>query len=107
MTLVEFLRARSDEDEVDARRCGADECGVWTTDGSVLDLCQMDLAVHPAYAAHMARRDPARALVEVEAKRRITERHASCGGPSPCEDLRLLALPYAGHADYRDEWRPS
>jgi hypothetical protein len=24
----------------------------------------------------------------------------------PCLTLRLLALPYADHADYRQEWRP-
>lgn len=24
----------------------------------------------------------------------------------PCRTLRLLALPYAGHPDYRAEWRP-
>ncbi len=24
----------------------------------------------------------------------------------PCRTLRLLALPYADHSDYRDEWRP-
>ncbi|QYN26699.1 DUF6221 family protein [Amycolatopsis sp. DSM 110486] len=24
----------------------------------------------------------------------------------PCETLRLLALPYSGHPDYREEWRP-
>lgn len=24
----------------------------------------------------------------------------------PCPTLRLLALPYADHPDYRDEWRP-
>ena len=26
--------------------------------------------------------------------------------PWPCPTLQLLALPYAGHADYRDEWKP-
>jgi hypothetical protein len=24
----------------------------------------------------------------------------------PCDTLKLLALPYADHPDYRDEWRP-
>ena len=24
----------------------------------------------------------------------------------PCATLRLLALPYADHPDYREEWRP-
>ena len=26
--------------------------------------------------------------------------------PYPCRTLRLLALPYAGHPDYREEWKP-
>ena len=25
----------------------------------------------------------------------------------PCDTVSLLALPYAGHADYREEWRPA
>lgn len=24
----------------------------------------------------------------------------------PCSTLRLLALPYAGHPDYREDWKP-
>lgn len=28
------------------------------------------------------------------------------GDPYPCKTLRLLALPYADHPDYREEWRP-
>ncbi|MFJ8844336.1 DUF6221 family protein [Streptomyces cyaneofuscatus] len=76
---------------------------------------------------HIARHDPARVLREVEAKRRIMECHepwaagngdtvcGRCGrehidgrpgGHFPCQTLRLLALPYAGHSDYRDDWRP-
>ena len=26
--------------------------------------------------------------------------------PWPCDTLRLLALPYADHPDYQEEWRP-
>ncbi|GAA4226019.1 hypothetical protein GCM10022254_09550 [Actinomadura meridiana] len=26
--------------------------------------------------------------------------------PAPCLTVRLLALPYAGHPEYRDGWRP-
>lgn len=26
--------------------------------------------------------------------------------PAPCLTVRLLALPYAGHEDYQEEWRP-
>lgn len=82
-------------------------------------------------ADHIARHDPARVLAEVDAKRRVLDLHAgdhecstirhgvdwdgqsveeidSCtwvlGGD--CSTVRLLALPYAAHPDYREEWRP-
>ncbi|MFD6275824.1 DUF6221 family protein [Streptomyces sp. NPDC060209] len=75
-------------------------------------------------AEHVARHDPARVLAEVNAKRRLLDLHApgtqeyvdgdvcmSCtltgDGPYyPCTTLRLLALPYANHPGYRDDWRP-
>lgn len=83
--LVAFLRARLDEDERDP--------GGWS---------------------------PARVLAEVDAKRRILAEHPwrhepdwpsgrqcrQCATEHPCTTLRLLALPYAGHPDYREEWRP-
>jgi hypothetical protein len=78
-------------------------------------------------APHIARHDPARVLADVAAKRRIIDEHpntndgdcGTCvdghwgypvhGGSSPkrwpCTTLRLLALPYAGHPDYREEWQ--
>ncbi|WP_409186703.1 DUF6221 family protein [Amycolatopsis sp. VS8301801F10] len=73
---------------------------------------------------HVARHDPARVLAEVDAKRKIIDEHAEPGDdnvicrvcrepwqgdftvPLPCPTLRLLALPYAGHPDYRQEWKP-
>ncbi len=79
-----------------------------------------------AVAEHIARHDPARVLREVEANRRILNRHQlgswhshvldvdvvtcqACGTLDdewPCPDLRLLALPYADHPDFRPEWKP-
>jgi hypothetical protein len=77
---------------------------------------------------HIARHDPARVLAEVDAKRRIIAEHAAVHGISntgpicsacgevgnlgseeavvewPCRTLRLLALPYAGHPDYDQDW---
>ena len=57
-----------------------------------------------------------RAMAEREAKRRIVELHHTAGRSGlcdechskvwPCPTLRLLALPYADHPDYREEWRP-
>src|SRR5690554_2129997 len=63
---------------------------------------------------------PERILLECEAKRRIVEevgviRGQKYGQPGTSRltlnhsldrILRLLALPYADHEDYRDEWRP-
>lgn len=73
-------------------------------------------------AEHMARWDPARALAEIDAKRRILELHGNVDGGEecytcsdktgymaeavPCSTVRLLAVPYAERAGYRDEWRP-
>lgn len=102
--LVEFLLARIAEDETDVA------AGVYTGD------------------AHR------RIKAECEAKRRIVEEHQPvdysglgmtspgacciCGadlgmgdwewveGSFPCATLRALALPYADHPDYRQEWRP-
>jgi hypothetical protein len=77
-----------------------------------------------ATTEHIARHDPARVLREVEAKRRLLDLHEPgtqeyvdgdvcmvCtlqgDGPYyPCDTLRLLALPYADHPDYREDWRP-
>ena len=76
---------------------------------------------------------PERVLAECEAKRRIVGIHeldpievyswgttgGGCGlcdhscetggdtwGHDPCETLKALALPYADHPDYRQEWKP-
>lgn len=78
---------------------------------------------------HVARHDPARVLREVEAKRRMLDEHVprrvkyrpnrepgclTCitaqewderAGEANCLTLRLLALPYADHPDYRNDWR--
>jgi hypothetical protein len=70
-----------------------------------------------ADADHIARHDPARVLAEVDAKRRVValwrEEPAAAdltwdGGWCNAVDevLRLLALPYRDHPDYRAEWAP-
>lgn len=74
-----------------------------------------------ADADHIARHNPARVLAEVAAKRCIIAEHPwrrepdwssgrqcrQCATEHPCTTLRLLALPYAAHADYRAEWAPN
>lgn len=81
-------------------------------------------------AAHIAANDPAWVLAGCEAKRGIVELHTrdhECTAPGDgyagvfagdgslarefdtddksCPTLRLLALPYADHPDFRPEWR--
>ena len=114
--LMAFLRARMDEDEAAAHRAGSDP---WEFDGGYVDLHRDRLA--PEYlgefAEHIGRHDPSRVLREVEAKRRLLIQFELRGDSvratvQPAtggvwDDLmRLLALPYADHADYRPEWTP-
>lgn len=119
--LVEFLKARLDEDE----RMATAARGVVPLPGRPAD----GKARARVFATHM--RDmylnaftPSRALVEIEAKRRIIGEHRDdgygncygcgmnayedmCSGIDDCPTLCALALPYADHRDYRDEWRPA
>lgn len=72
--------------------------------------------VRTAVGAHIARHDPARVLVEVEATRELLRVAAAAADFAPTfttgvaaklEDvLRLFALPYTDHPDYRPEWAP-
>jgi hypothetical protein len=121
--LAKFLRARLDEDEQVARSaCGA------TIEATESLWEAKYLSVHavtststsaelPAELAdHIARQDPARTLAEVDAKRevvRLAERAYDYHGTfmngfasALVHALRLFALPYAGHPDYRPEWAP-
>ncbi|MFE2832133.1 DUF6221 family protein [Streptomyces mirabilis] len=133
MELVDFLRARLDEDEAAARAVPADlghswsDPGPWVMAGSggggreaevakAADALEMPLA--EAVAHHIARHDPARVLAEVEAKRRIVDLTAGMlsaakgdsevdhyGGLSAAEDtLRLLARPFRDHPDFDPSW---
>jgi len=126
--LVQFLCDRLDGDERAARRAGdsfrqVGETGVIVaTEGDRAEECAS--AHWSGVAEHIVRHDPARVLAEVEAKRQLLHLHrqmedseemldfcATCDAAGkypeyPCQTLRLLALPYADHADYREEWRP-
>ena len=130
--LVAFLRARLDEDERVAL-AAAEESRTWTRqshcdysvpnlpiddhtlwfgDRIVGEVGFGDGEMRPAEAEHIARHDPARVLAEVDAKRRIVDRcehyqtYEDYGWALADEVLSLLALPYADHPDYREEWRP-
>ena len=72
---------------------GVDE---WIADGRT--IASQD--VYPFY-------DSARVLARCAADRRIVELRTPGPHLTGDEDvLRLLALPYADHPDYREEWRP-
>ncbi|WP_329433211.1 DUF6221 family protein [Streptomyces sp. NBC_01280] len=83
--LVTFLHTRLDEEVDLARRCDGDGCREWTAHGHTVVFCQGELSgSHPTIALHVALRDPARVLREVEAKRRVLARHVL----SPAGDSR-------------------
>ncbi len=137
--LVAFLRARLDEDEQAAKRVHQPYRLYACDDGHVEEPMLIDDPYgdrngeyqqwgdgedrlpnhHNSWALIY---DPARALAEVDAKRRILDSHYDYRGictrcfdwqnkpverePFPCEVVRLLAAPHATHKDYREEWRP-
>jgi len=114
MTLTEFLLARIAEDERAARKVQplghvVDMGGVRLDERFTHSRLRFSSADgwartedDPAAAAHFARHDPARVLRECEAKRQLIER---VGNPD-WAGFRILAMPYADHPDYRQEWRP-
>lgn len=94
MTLPDFLLARIAEDEAEAQK-GALRAGVGTG---------------PRYRI-VAECGARRRIVELHdgvLKRELAARDASALGADLMHGdvLRLLALPYADHPDYRQEWRP-
>lgn len=124
MDLVEFLRARLARDEQIAQACAgtpwkAQPSGTVGVDAD--DPAFVATAENEAYAEHIARHDPSRTLREVAAARQIIDDYEKetwilgQGHRTPELEaahavresvLRLLALPYAGHPAYQEEWRP-
>ncbi|MFJ2676419.1 DUF6221 family protein [Streptomyces sp. NPDC087525] len=110
--LVEFLRARLDEDEQAACRVKSSwrQIGgtgvIVASDGGRAEECAN--GNWTGVAEHIVRHDPARVLVEVEAQRALIDGHAADSHWCPMGDglFKVLALPYADHPDYRPEWRP-
>jgi hypothetical protein len=104
-TIRSFLAARLSEEEtaaLDARR--------WYQ-GAPEALAPAPPAVSEAFAAFVLAHDPDRILTECVVKRRMIKllTNARWSGSTDDRDtlLRLLALPYAGHPAFRDEWRGS
>ena len=107
--LAEFLIARTAERERIAR-AALPHYPVQGYEGRPSELI--------AFRSH---NDPAFVLMQCEAIRQVVELHRSALQMRRSDDpyqagyikamrddrmLRLIALPYAGHSDYREEWRP-
>lgn len=150
MDLIEFLKARLDEDEQGAHAAirggnpAVGELGQWSAyleggdDGWAVEDDAAGIAPgvvgDERVAAHVARHDPARVLREVETKRQLLHAHArdhecislldqgehsvvddrpweyweakDTAEHGPCLVVRLIALPYSDHPDYREERKP-
>lgn len=118
MDLVEFLKARLDEDAWNNR---IDPKEWWQVEHDDDALSPSGVAFPPSrvvgrghyllwdapesIAAHIARHDPRRVAADVDAKRQIIELHER-DAIFGTDVLRMLALPYSGHPDYQEEWRP-
>lgn len=102
MTLTEFLLARITEDKAVAHA------------KPPMTLARHDAEFHHAefdgFSAVWTSAD--RLLAECEAKRQIVEEFRDCldAGGTEGDIVRFIlprmALPYANHPDYRQEWRP-
>jgi hypothetical protein len=94
----------------------------------------LDPLLDETVAAHVVRHNPDRVLHEVEAKRQLLHAHMrdhecislldqgehsvvddrpweyweakDTAKHGPCLVVRLIALPYSDHPDYREEWKP-
>jgi hypothetical protein len=122
MTITEFLTARYDEEEAEARAAtpgpwraaDAGEYGaeVYTADGKTAVACSREGGgVDLEDATHIARHDPARVLREVAAGRTILGALEAAGDLGRDDrDLmfavRVITAVYADHPDYRQEWAP-
>ena len=96
MTLIDFLLARIAEDEHSAECVREDEPPAERDASGVIYGDRATYAV--------AGMSSGRWRAECEAKRRTLEVARLFG----CEKAvaRYLALPYADHPDYREEWKP-
>ncbi|MGK5111751.1 DUF6221 family protein [Geodermatophilus sp. CPCC 205506] len=125
--LADFLLARIAEDEAIAVQLAELWAKVTDADRATLDPGVREGIDSVFAVADGAPADgvPDRLLAECDAKRRIVagyrgweERLSATPGSDPLrrelhaawaatgDVLRLLALPYAAHSQYREEWRP-
>lgn len=127
--LVAFMNARLDEEGAAIKAIedgSAPWGGEWEADGDhalrthngwVLVSRPVTQPFAVGVLEHIARYDPARTFREVEAKRRLLRQFELRGNSVRAtvkpptggvwdDLLRILALPYADHPDYRREWQP-
>jgi Family of unknown function (DUF6221) len=127
MDPVKFAQAQLDEDEATARAAycegpspgqpTAPPKGSWWTTAQIMERFGPGTFLD---ARHIVRHDPARALREVEAGRRILARHRRCGdgygfcddgghggGAAGCAEMKDLLYRWADHPDYDQEWKPA
>lgn len=116
--VLEFVLARLDEDQAWAKKCLAEDRSprAWAALRSIV-WSGLGHKIAPtrtqAHALHMAHHPPGRVLRDVAARRRLVQRITEAKKvdvrPALGEErevvLRLLALPYADHPDYKKEWR--
>lgn len=115
MEIVDFLRARLDEDEkvaralVDDTRPGRAERWEFCDDGAIRDTgAHRSLRVKFTWspeAAHIARHDPARVLADVEAKRALVAFvELPEGSYFEHQLLAPLARVWRDHPDFDPAW---
>ncbi len=123
--LITFLRARTEDDRQVAMVASLAPWESSGNDGLVWSARIGDPvsgSTELADAKHISLHDPARVLAEVEAKRGIIDNAEAArdqfhhdGGRDPELELaaatwelalRVLGAAYAGHPDYREDWRP-
>jgi hypothetical protein len=117
--LVEFLLARFAKDKAVAHEA-LSRSSYGLADSAFEEageLAQGEGARAPALT-HIERWDPTHVLAEVESKRQVVDEYEETRDEAPPGDrydgqlealervVRILALPYAGHGSYREEWRP-
>lgn len=123
--LIAFISARLDEDEELSRDLLRGHPGPWSLDDSFVLDAAGNTVIHDEFRwdalPYIARHDPARALREAEAGRRllaelekgIAAAIAAPDNPAVRAAVEALlwsasdrAAAWSGHPDYRPEWKP-
>ncbi|GGN39493.1 hypothetical protein FHR83_006709 [Actinoplanes campanulatus] len=102
--LIEFYRARLDEAEQIAQQATA---GLWVWSREYVTPPGYHHRtvgpLEPGDAVHIAAWNPDHVLADIAAKRAILDEYSWEAGETRA--IRHLVQPFAGHPDFRDEWR--